>query len=194
MRSPIEKIFALVLLLTLLPLMALIWLAVKLTSKGPAIFSQTRTGFLGKPFTLYKFRSMKANAPDGSAEGATGAVWKSANDPRVTGVGRMIEWTHLDELPQLWNILKSEVSFVGPRPERPQFVRELARQIPYYELRHLVRPGIAGWAQLQYRYGASVEDAREKLQYDLYYLKHRSFFMDLSIIAKTVKLFFAKHS
>ncbi len=192
-RSPIEKLAALTLLLTLSPLMLVIALAVKLTSKGPAIFKQVRTGFLGTPFTLYKFRSMKANAPDGSAEGVTGAVWKSANDPRFTRVGRIIERMHLDELPQLWNILKGEVSFVGPRPERPQFVIELAREIPYYELRHLVKPGIAGWAQLQYHYGASVEDAREKLQYDLYYLKHRSFLMDASIVAKTAKLFFVKN-
>lgn len=193
-RTQLEMLSALFLLIVLSPIMLAIFLIIKLTSPGPAIFKQARIGALGTPFTLYKFRSMIANAPDGSAEGATGAVWKAENDPRFTVFGRFIEHTHLDELPQLVNILKDEVSFVGPRPERPSFVAELAERIPYYELRHLVKPGIAGWAQLQYRYGASVEDAMEKLQYDLYYLKHRSFLMDISIIAKTAKLFFMKHS
>ena len=135
---------------------------------------------------------MIANAADGSAEAGIGAVWKTENDPRFTRVGRIIERTHVDELPQLWNILKGDASFVGPRPERPAFVMELKEKIPYYELRHLIRPGIAGWAQLQYKYGSSVEDAYKKLEYDLYYLKNRSFLLDFSIILKTVKLFFVR--
>ncbi len=191
-RIPLEMLFALMILIITLPLTALIAILIKLTSRGPAIFKQKRVGEFGREFTLYKFRSMVANAKDGSAEAETGVIWKTANDPRFTAVGRVIERTHLDELPQLVNILKGDVSFVGPRPERPRFVQELKEKIPYYELRHLVRPGIAGWAQLQYKYGASVEDAYQKLQYDLYYLKNRSFLLDLSIILKTIKLFFVR--
>ena len=193
-RTPVEMLAATGLLLLTSPLMALIAIAIKTTSHGPAIFKQTRVGEFGREFTLYKFRSMVANAKDGSAEAGVGAVWKTENDPRFTAVGRIIERTHLDELPQLVNILKGDVSFVGPRPERPAFVRQLKDAIPYYELRHLVRPGIAGWAQLQYKYGNSVEDAYNKLQYDLYYLKNRSFLLDLSILLKTFKLFFVRPS
>ena len=186
-RTPVEMLMALVILIITLPVMALIAILIKLTSRGPVIFKQVRTGEFGKEFTLYKFRSMVTNA-----EEKTGPVWKTENDPRFTTIGRLIERTHLDELPQLINILTGDASFVGPRPERPAFVEELKAKIPYYELRHLVRPGIAGWAQLQYKYGASVEDAYQKLQYDLYYLKNRSLLLDLSIILKTFKLFFVR--
>ncbi len=192
-RTPFETILAILLAILTLPLTLIIALAVKTTSKGPVIFRQTRVGEFGKEFVLIKFRSMVANAPDGSAEAGTGAVWKTENDPRFTRIGRFIERTHLDELPQLVNIMRGEASFVGPRPERPAFVGELAKEIPYYELRHLVKPGIAGWAQLNYKYGASKEDAYEKLQYDLWYLKNHSFWLDLSIIAKTARLFIAKN-
>lgn len=192
-RTPVEMFCALALAIVLSPLLILIGLAVKLTSRGPAIFRQVRVGEYGKPFTLYKFRSMIANSPDGSAEAGTGAVWKTANDPRFTKVGRILERTHLDELPQLLNIMKGEASFVGPRPERPAFVAKLEEKIPYYGLRHLMKPGIAGWAQLNYKYGASEEDAYEKLRYDLYYLKNRSLWLDLSVILKTAKLFIAKN-
>ncbi|MSR73804.1 MAG: sugar transferase [Candidatus Pacebacteria bacterium] len=191
-RTPVEMLMALVILAIASPIMAIVAILIKLTSRGPAIFKQVRVGEFGKEFTLYKFRSMVANAADGSAEAGTGAVWKTANDPRFTTIGRLIERTHLDELPQLINILTGEASFVGPRPERPTFVEELKTKIPYYELRHLVRPGITGSAQLQYKYGASVEDAYQKLQYDLYYLKNRSFLLDLSIVLKTLKLFFVR--
>lgn len=191
-RTPIEILAATALIALTLPLTVFIALIIKLTSRGPAIFKQVRVGEFGKEFTLYKFRSMVANAPDGSAEAGVGAVWKTENDPRFTAVGRIIERTHLDELPQLINILKGDASFVGPRPERPAFVHELKAEIPYYELRHLVRPGIAGWAQLQYKYGSSTHDAYQKLQYDLYYLKNRSFLLDLSIVLKTLKLFFVR--
>jgi len=186
-RTPVEMLMALVILAITSPVMALIAILIKLTSRGPVIFKQVRTGEFGKEFTLYKFRSMVTNA-----EEKTGPVWKTENDPRFTTIGRLIERTHLDELPQLINILTGDASFVGPRPERPAFVEELKAKIPYYELRHLVRPGIAGWAQLQYKYGASVEDAYQKLQYDLYYLKNRSLLLDLSIILKTFKLFFVR--
>jgi len=191
-RIPLEMCMALIIGVLTLPITLTIALIIKLTSRGPIIFKQVRIGEFGREFTLYKFRSMIANAPDGSAEAGTGAIWKTKNDPRFTRIGRIIERSHLDELPQLINILKGDASFVGPRPERPQFVHKLKEVIPYYELRHLVRPGIAGWAQLQYKYGASVEDAYQKLQYDLYYLKNRSFLLDISIILKTAKLFFTR--
>lgn len=192
-RAPIEMACALILAIALSPLLVLIAILIKLTSRGPAIFRQVRVGEYGKPFTLYKFRSMIANTPDGSAEASTGAVWKTANDPRFTKIGRLLERTHLDELPQLLNIMKGEASFVGPRPERPAFVATLEEKIPYYGLRHLMKPGIAGWAQLNYKYGASEEDAYEKLRYDLYYLKNRSLSLDLSVIVKTAKLFIVKN-
>ena len=187
-------LLALIIIFITAPLMAVIAILIKLTSRGPVIFKQVRVGEFGREFTLYKFRSMVANAPDGSAEAKTGAVWKTENDPRFTGIGRIIERTHIDELPQLMNILKGDASFVGPRPERPPFVTGLKEKIPYYELRHLVRPGIAGWAQLQYKYGNSLEDAYKKLEYDLYYLKNRSFLLDFSILLKTFKLFFVRPS
>lgn len=191
-RLPTEIFFAALLFIITIPITAVIAALIKLTSRGPIIFKQTRVGEFGKHYTLYKFRSMIVNAPDGSAEGNSGPQWKTKNDPRFTAIGRIIEKTHLDELPQLINIVKGEVSFVGPRPERPEFVVQLKEKIPFYELRHLVKPGIAGWAQLHYGYGSSVNDAYEKLQYDLYYLKNRSFWLDLGIIIKTIKLFFTK--
>ncbi len=192
-REPVEKIFAVALAILTLPLTLIIALLIRITSSGPVIFRQIRTGKFGKPFVLYKFRSMVTNAPDGSAEAGTGAIWKTENDPRFTRIGRILERTHLDELPQLINIIRGDASFVGPRPERPKFVTELTAKIPYYDLRHLVKPGIAGWAQLNYKYGASVEDAYEKLCYDLWYLKNRSLWLDSEIILKTIKLFVTKN-
>ncbi len=193
-RLPTEIFFAALLGIVTLPLTLIIAALIKLTSPGPIIFKQERIGELDAPFTLYKFRSMIANAPDGSAEGLHGAQGKTDNDPRFTAIGRIIARMHLDELPQLINIVKGDVSFVGPRPERRVFTKQFKQAIPYYELRHLVKPGITGWAQLHYGYGygASVHDAQEKLQYDLYYLKNRSFWLDASIIIKTIKLFFTK--
>lgn len=193
-RLPIEIFFAALLGIATLPLTLPIALLIKITSRGPVIFKQKRVGELDAPFTLYKFRSMIANAPDGSAEGMNGPQGKTDNDPRFTWIGRIIARTHLDELPQLINIIKGDVSFVGPRPERPIFTEQFKHAVPYYELRHLVKPGITGWAQLHYGYGygASTHDAQEKLQYDLYYLKNRSFWLDASIIIKTIKLFFMK--
>lgn len=164
------------------PLMAAAALATIATSRGPALYRQQRVGQHGRVFTVYKFRTMR---PD--AEKETGAVWARANDERVTPLGRMLRRTRIDELPQLWNVLRGDMSLVGPRPERPEFVRSLTDEIRFYGQRHVVRPGLTGWAQVCYTYGASVEDAMEKLQYDLFYIKHRSTALDLFILAKTVK-------
>ncbi|HSW50708.1 MAG TPA: sugar transferase, partial [Bryobacteraceae bacterium] len=164
------------------PLMLLAALAVKLTSPGPVLYRQIRVGWQGRLFTVLKFRSMHENA-----EAATGAVWASKEDPRVTRVGRWLRLLRLDELPQFINVLRGEMSLVGPRPERPEFVDMLAEKIPYYRQRHFVRPGITGWAQLNHKYGDSLEDAARKLEYDLYYIKHMSPALDAFIIFHTVK-------
>ncbi len=163
------------------PLMALIALAVKLDSPGPVLFRQTRVGWKGRPYRLLKFRSMRQDAEAG------GARWAELNDPRVTRVGKWIRRLHIDELPQLFNVLAGQMSFIGPRPERPEFVRYLEREIPLYPLRHSVPPGITGWAQVKYPYAASVEDARQKLQYDLYYIRNASPLLDLRILLLTVR-------
>jgi lipopolysaccharide/colanic/teichoic acid biosynthesis glycosyltransferase len=150
---------------------------------GPVLYSQDRVGENGQIFKLYKFRTMRPDAENGKS------VWCSPNDPRVTGVGRFLRKTRLDELPQLYNVLVGQMSLVGPRPERPDIVEELCRKIPYYAERHLVKPGITGWAQISYHYGSSVEDAKRKLQYDLYYLKHMSFELDMIIVFRTAGTF-----
>jgi exopolysaccharide biosynthesis polyprenyl glycosylphosphotransferase len=170
-------------LLVLWPFMVLTALAVILESGRPALYHQLRVGLNGSTFRIYKFRSMYQDA-----EKSGKAIWAQKNDNRVTRVGAIIRNTRLDELPQLWNVLKGEMSFIGPRPERPEFVSELSRQIPYYDMRHKVKPGLMGWAQLKYPYGASVEDARNKLQYDLYYTKNQSFLMDMLIMIQTVEI------
>jgi sugar transferase (PEP-CTERM system associated) len=166
-----------------MPLMLLIGLAIRRTSPGPALYHQLRVGQHGRVFTLHKFRSMRSDA-----EMKTGAVWAAAgNDPRVTPLGRFLRRARLDELPQLWNVLVGDMSFVGPRPERPEFVRDLVEVIPFYGQRHVVKPGITGWAQVRYSYGASVEDAVEKLQYDLFYIKNLSLPLDVYVMLETVK-------
>ena len=164
------------------PLMALTAIAVRLESPGPVLYSQARVGENGHLFTLYKFRSMRNDAERGTP------VWANRNDGRVTRIGRFIRRTRLDELPQLWNVLRGDMSFVGPRPERPYFVERLAAAVPYYTERHSVKPGVTGWAQVKYRYGSSIEDAIEKLRYDLYYIKHQSMVFDLTIVLDTVKV------
>jgi sugar transferase (PEP-CTERM system associated) len=169
-------------LLLLWPFMLLTAIAVKLESKGPALYHQVRVGLHGKTFRIYKFRSMRQDAEK------NGAVWAQKNDNRVTRVGAFIRNTRLDELPQIYNVLVGQMSFVGPRPERPEFVKSLSEQIPYYDMRHKVKPGLMGWAQLKYPYGASVEDAKNKLQYDLYYTKNHSFMMDVLIMIQTVEI------
>ena len=169
-------------LLLAAPLMGLTALAVWLESRGPILYCQERVGKDGRPFTLCKFRSMRADAEQGVP------VWAKEKDDRVTRIGRFIRLTRLDELPQLWNVLRGDMSCVGPRPERPFFVQQLAAEIPFYSTRHVVRPGVTGWAQVKYRYGSSVEDAAEKLRYDLYYIKHQSLFFDFTILLDTVKV------
>jgi sugar transferase (PEP-CTERM system associated) len=164
------------------PIMLLTALAVKLSSKGPVLYRQNRVGMDERPFTLYKFRSMRTDAEVG-----TGAVWAVKDDPRVTRVGRIIRKIRFDELPQLFNVLRGEMSIVGPRPERPEFVRTLAEKIPYYRQRHAVCPGITGWAQINYKYGDTLEDSVMKLEYDLYYIKHMSWSLDSYIIFHTLK-------
>lgn len=165
------------------PLMLMSAALIRLTSPGPIFYSQERVGQNGRTFTIRKLRSMR---PD--AEKDTGAVWSRGNaDPRITPIGRILRKSRLDEVPQLWNVLVGDMSMVGPRPERPAFVRDLTRDIPYYGQRHVVKPGLTGWAQVCYTYGASVEDALQKLQYDLFYIKNMSIALDLFIIFKTVK-------
>lgn len=164
------------------PFMLLTAIAVKLESPGPVLYHQVRVGLNGRQFRIYKFRSMRQDAEK------NGAVWAQKNDARVTKVGAFIRNTRLDELPQLYNVLAGSMSFVGPRPERPEFVTDLSQQIPFYDTRHKVKPGLMGWAQLKYPYGASVEDAKNKLQYDLYYTKNHSFLMDMLIMIQTVEI------
>jgi sugar transferase (PEP-CTERM system associated) len=169
--------------LTLLfPVNLMVAIAIKLDSRGPIFYRQERMGEDGKKFRLLKFRSMRTNAEENGPE------WAKVNDQRVTRVGRMIRKWRVDEIPQMINVLRGEMSFVGPRPERPVFVEQLEEGIPYYSLRNAIKPGITGWAQISYPYGASKEDALEKLKYDLYYVKHMSFLFDLTIIFETVKI------
>ena len=172
-----------IMLIVFSPLMVLVAVAIKLDSRGPALFSQERVGENGKIYTLYKFRSMRADA-----EKESGPVWASEDDPRITRVGRIIRKLRIDELPQLWNVFKGDMSFVGPRPERPTFVNKLKKTIPYYNVRLSTKPGVTGWAQIKYAYGASEKDALEKLKYDLYYIKNMSIVMDLMVIFHTVKI------
>lgn len=170
-------------LLLSIPLMVLVALAVRLDSKGPIFYCQTRVGHRNRHFELMKFRSMRVDAED-----ANGAQWASKNDPRVTRVGRFIRKYRLDELPQFINVIRGDMSFVGPRPERPCFVEKLREQIPYYDERHSARPGITGWAQVSYPYGSTVEDAARKLEYDLFYLKNMSLMFDLVIALQTIRI------
>jgi exopolysaccharide biosynthesis polyprenyl glycosylphosphotransferase len=165
------------------PLFAALAVGVKLTSRGPILYRQTRTGLHGAPFEMLKVRSMHADAErDGNPK------WATINDDRVTRFGRLLRRSHLDELPQLINILRGDMSFVGPRPERPAFVSELASRIPCYRLRHMMKPGLTGWAQINYPYSATIEETRKKLAYDLYYLEHAGFLFDLFILARTVRV------
>ena len=163
------------------PVWLIVSIAIKLESKGPVLYLQERVGEDGKIFNLFKFRSMRSDAE------ANGPVWAEENDQRITRIGRVIRKLRFDEIPQMFNVLKGEMSFVGPRPERPFFVSQLKSEIPFYSERHVVKPGITGWAQISYPYGASKEDALEKLKYDLYYIKHMSLFLDLMIIFQTAK-------
>jgi sugar transferase (PEP-CTERM system associated) len=168
-------------LLLFLPFFPIVLLMVRLSSPGPIFFRQTRVGMGGNNFTVYKFRTMRTDAE------VDGAKWATKDDPRVTRVGSFMRKVRLDEVPQLWNVLRGDMGFVGPRPERPEFVPELAEKIPYFELRHMIRPGLTGWAQVRYGYGSTIEQAREKLEYDLYYIKHMTLGLDLLIMFETIK-------
>lgn len=183
MRRLLNLSVALMGLVFSLPLLPFIVLAVKLDSPGPVLYRQKRVGRGGEIFYCYKFRTMRQDA-----EADTGATWASDDDPRITRTGRFLRASRLDEVPQLWCVLKGDMHFVGPRPERPEFVEWLSKEIPYYGVRHVVRPGITGWAQVQYKYGNTREDAREKLQYDLFYIKNASFGLDLLIWFQTIKI------
>ena len=177
-----DIIASLAVLVLTLPVLLLAALAVKLDSRGPALYRQTRVGLYGETYRINKLRSMRIDAE------ANGAVWAAENDPRVTRIGRFIRATRIDELPQLWNVLKGEMSFVGPRPERPEFVADLEQQIAFYAERHMVKPGLTGWAQVNYPYGASIDDARAKLEFDLYYAKNYTPFLDIVILLQTVRV------
>jgi sugar transferase (PEP-CTERM system associated) len=182
LRTAVHRAVAFVGGLLALPLALLTAILIKLDSRGPVLYSQERVGKNGRPFRVFKFRSMRTDAE------RDGPVWASkGGDERVTRVGRVIRKIRLDEIPQFWNILRGDMSFVGPRPERPHFVRQLAEEIPFYDQRHLIPPGLTGWAQIKYPYGASIEDARQKLQYDLYYIKNQSLLLDAVIMFETVK-------
>lgn len=178
--SLVVSLFGLLLALPLIPLIAL---AIRLTSPGPVFYSQKRVGLGGSVFYCHKFRTMRQDA-----EADTGATWADDDDPRITKIGKFLRSSRLDEIPQLWCVLKGDMAFVGPRPERPEFVEWLSREIPYYGVRHIVRPGITGWAQVRYKYGNTIEDAKEKLQYDLFYIKNASLGLDLLIMFQTVKI------
>jgi sugar transferase (PEP-CTERM system associated) len=182
-KRGVDLLAAVMGLLLASPLLLIVAALVKLSSRGPALYHQQRVGQDGRIFTIYKFRSMRNDA-----EKATGAVWAKAKDDRVFPFGRLMRKTRLDELPQLFNVLRGDMSLVGPRPERPEFVTQLTEQIPFYGQRHVVKPGLTGWAQVRYTYGASVEDAMEKLQYDLFYIKNLSLALDLYVIFKTIKI------
>jgi len=183
MRRVLNFSVALLGLVVSLPLLPFILLAVKLDSPGPALYRQKRVGKRNTQFYCYKFRTMRQDA-----EADTGATWAADDDPRITRVGKFLRAARLDEIPQLWCVLKGDMHFVGPRPERPEFVEWLSKEIPYYGVRHVVRPGITGWAQVQYKYGNTLEDAREKLQYDLFYIKNASLGLDLLILFQTIKI------
>jgi len=181
-RNVVHWLVALIGLLLCIPIMIVTALLIKLDSRGPVFYKQERVGKNGRTFVLMKFRSMKVDAEK------SGPVWASKSDDRTTRVGRIIRKVRIDEIPQFFNILKGEMNFVGPRPERPHFVAQLAEEIPYYQQRHLIAPGLTGWAQIKYPYGASIEDARQKLQYDLFYIKNYSLILDAVIMFETIKI------
>ena len=188
-KRTLDIIVALLLALPILALTPIIALAIKLDTLGPVFIKQKRVGLDNKIYPIYKFRSMLALMPDGSAA-KSGARWAKESDQRVTRVGQWLRKTRLDELPQVWSVLKGEMSFVGPRPERPEFAfsDDLLAQIPFYQVRHAIKPGLTGWAQIKYPYGASIKETLQKLQYDLYYIKNRSVILDTAIILKTIKV------
>lgn len=184
LKRLIDIVLSAILIAVFSPLMALIWILIRTTSRGPAIYKQQRVGKNDKPFTLYKFRTMKI--------GHNGPLATEKKDKRITAIGRIIRYTHFDELPQLFNVLKNDISFIGPRPESSDLVA-IYKQLPYYEIRHIIKPGLTGWAQVNYKPSASLKEAFEKLQYDIYYIKNRSLILDLLILIKTIKYLFISH-
>jgi exopolysaccharide biosynthesis polyprenyl glycosylphosphotransferase len=182
-RRALDIALALLLFVLTLPILLLAALAIKLDSPGPVFYRQERVGLNGRVFTIYKLRSMRTDAETDSPP-----VWAAERDPRVTRVGALIRHTRIDEIPQVANVLRGDMGLIGPRPERPHFVDQLREVLPFYADRHHVRPGITGWAQVNYSYGATIEDAREKLAYDLYYVNHRSLVFDLLVMISTVRV------
>jgi exopolysaccharide biosynthesis polyprenyl glycosylphosphotransferase len=182
LKRVMDIILALIGLAIFLLMLPFIALAIKLDSSGPIFYMQERTGKAGKPFRVIKLRTMVQDA-----EKRSGPLWAAKGDPRITTVGRFLRKSRLDEVPQIINVLRGEMSMVGPRPERPKFVEMLSEEIPFYNTRHVIRPGVTGWAQVKYRYGSSTYDSMVKLQYDLYYIRHRSLLLDLLILIRTVR-------
>ncbi|MCW7471376.1 exopolysaccharide biosynthesis polyprenyl glycosylphosphotransferase [Leptospira kanakyensis] len=182
LKTMFDFLCALILLVLSFPIILFFGIVVKITSAGPIFYTQIRVGRSGKEFKIYKLRTMSVDAEK------EGVKWSIISDPRITKVGNFLRKTRIDELPQLFNILRGDMSFIGPRPERPEFIKILVEQIPYYNLRHLLKPGLSGWAQVNFDYGSSVEDSRIKLEYDLYYIKNYSFFLDLRIVIKTIRV------
>lgn len=179
-KRAIDLAVGLVIMIAVLPLIPLVMIAIKLDSPGGILYSQERVGLNGRRFRIFKFRSMRSDAE------RNGAQWAQKNDSRVTRVGRIMRTTRIDELPQLWNVLRGDMTLVGPRPERPHFTEQLADQLPGYNARHMVKPGLTGWAQVNYRYASSLHDTRIKTEYDLYYVKHSSLMLDAKILLKTI--------
>ena len=186
LKRVVDIILAALIIAITSPLWLIFALLINSSDKGPVFYKQKRVGKDRKDFWLIKFRSMKVGAEEGKP------VWAEKNDPRITKIGRFLRKTHLDELPQLLNVLKGDISLVGPRPERPEFVKKLEKEIPHYHLRHIIRPGFTGWAQIKFRYARSLMDSHEKFQYDLYYIKNRSIFLDLGTLLKTFQLLFKR--
>ncbi len=182
LRRLVSLVVSFVCLLIVSPIIPFVMLAIKLESAGPVLYKQERVGRNGVRYFVYKFRTMRQDA-----ESITGPTWAGQDDPRTTRIGKFLRASRIDEIPQLWNVFRGDMGFVGPRPERPEFVQWLSKEIPYYSLRHVIRPGITGWAQVRYKYGNSLEDAKEKLQYDLYYIKNVSLGFDLLIMFQTIK-------
>jgi lipopolysaccharide/colanic/teichoic acid biosynthesis glycosyltransferase len=179
-----EILFSIIILVAMLPILVIIYAGIKIQDGGPFIYSQIRIGKNGKPFKIYKIRSMVTDSEK------DGVQWAKDRDVRITKIGKFIRASHIDESMQLLNIIKGEISLVGPRPERPEFINDLEKNINNYSLRHVVKPGITGWAQINYKYGNSIEDTRQKFEYDLYYVKNRSIFMDISILIRTIQKIF----
>jgi len=179
-KRALDFTFATLVFIAVSPIVVLLMVLVWITSPGPALFVQERIGLAGKKFKLFKLRTMIVHAPD------VGQRWTAKQDERITPIGRVLRRYRLDEFPQLINVIRGEMSLVGPRPEQPDIVSELEAEIPFYDVRHIVKPGISGWAQVNYPYGSSVSDARRKLEYDLYYMKHYSFFLDLYVVVRTL--------